>query len=114
MQSTPLANRLVTLKTLEKVSKDEVVQLAEKIADATKKLGDFEILETLLAKAQMCCPVGDKEVTLYAFTVANEKPQPTNQPTHQPEDSRLAYPNQTLFQWPTIGKRADLSCDFID
>lgn len=73
----PIDSELLT--TLEKENKDEAIQLDEKIEDATKNLGDIEILEALLTKARMHCRIGDNEAALKAFAVANEKPQSINQ-----------------------------------
>jgi 26S proteasome regulatory subunit N7 len=67
------------VKEMQAANDEEVKMLDERIEDATKNLGDIEVLEALLTKARMYSRIGDKEGAVEAFRIASEKPQSINQ-----------------------------------
>lgn len=58
---------------LKKANEDELVKLEEKIEDAKENLGDIEVRDGLLAKADFFNRIGDKDKALEAYKVAFEK-----------------------------------------
>ena len=48
------------LKKMKSVNEAELKKLDEAIADAEKNLGESEIRESMLAKAEYLCKIGDK------------------------------------------------------
>eukprot|EP00928_Gymnodinium_smaydae_P050080 TRINITY_DN33696_c0_g1_i1.p1 TRINITY_DN33696_c0_g1~~TRINITY_DN33696_c0_g1_i1.p1 ORF type:complete len:389 (-),score=88.12 TRINITY_DN33696_c0_g1_i1:374-1540(-) len=58
---------------MKKRNDAELSKLEERIADATENLGDVEVRDALLAKANFFIRIGEKEVALEALQVAFEK-----------------------------------------
>lgn len=58
---------------LKKANEEELVKLEEKIEDAKENLGDVEVRDGLLAKADFFNRIGDKDKALEAYKVAFEK-----------------------------------------
>lgn len=58
---------------LKKENEDELAKLEEKISDAKENLGDIEIRDALLAKANFFNRIGDKDAAIEAYKVAFEK-----------------------------------------
>lgn len=56
-----------------KSNEEELAKLEERIKDAKENLGDIEVRDALLAKAQFFNRIGDKEAATEAFAVAYEK-----------------------------------------
>lgn len=64
------------LKTLTEANELKLKQLDEKIADAEANLGETEITDSLIAKAEYLAKIGEKELALAAFKIAFEKTGP--------------------------------------
>jgi 26S proteasome regulatory subunit N7 len=63
-----------TLKAeLKKKNDEELAKLEEKITDAKENLGDIEVRDALLAKAEFFNRIGDKDAAIEGYTVAFEK-----------------------------------------
>eukprot|EP00441_Pelagodinium_beii_P026199 CAMPEP_0197658908 /NCGR_PEP_ID=MMETSP1338-20131121/45520_1 /TAXON_ID=43686 ORGANISM="Pelagodinium beii, Strain RCC1491" /NCGR_SAMPLE_ID=MMETSP1338 /ASSEMBLY_ACC=CAM_ASM_000754 /LENGTH=391 /DNA_ID=CAMNT_0043235595 /DNA_START=48 /DNA_END=1223 /DNA_ORIENTATION=+ len=58
---------------MKKSNEEELVKLEEKIADAKENLGDIEIRDSILAKADFYNRIGDKEPALKCYEEAFEK-----------------------------------------
>mmetsp|Transcript_26867 Transcript_26867/g.61959 ORF Transcript_26867/g.61959 Transcript_26867/m.61959 type:complete len:387 (-) Transcript_26867:70-1230(-) len=58
---------------LKKRNEEELAKCEEKINDAKENLGDIEIRDALLAKANFYAKIGDKDAAVAAFQVAFEK-----------------------------------------
>ncbi|XP_053377033.1 26S proteasome non-ATPase regulatory subunit 6-like [Mercenaria mercenaria] len=61
------------LKKMRAVNEAELKKLDEAIADAEKNLGESEIRENMLKKAEYLCAIGDKEECLSQFRKTQEK-----------------------------------------
>lgn len=58
---------------MKKSNEEELTKIEEKIADAKENLGDIEIRDALLAKADFFNRIGDKELALKGYEEALEK-----------------------------------------
>ncbi|CAG8449925.1 10834_t:CDS:2 [Racocetra fulgida] len=67
----PLNKALLT--KYQEANKEELQKLEERLQDAEKNLGETEISDALLAKADYFAKIGDKEKALAAYRVALEK-----------------------------------------
>ncbi|RHZ81159.1 hypothetical protein Glove_123g34 [Diversispora epigaea] len=61
------------LAKYQEINKKELQELDEKLQDAEKNLGETEISDALLAKAEYFSKIGDKEKALAAYRVALDK-----------------------------------------
>lgn len=61
------------LQEMTSKNEEEAKQLDERIADAEANLGDSEVREALLAKAEYLVRIGDKEKAIAAFKLTEEK-----------------------------------------
>jgi len=61
------------IKTMKAKNEEKMKQLDEAIADAEKNLGETEIRDCMLAKAEFLCRIGDKENALTEFRKTYEK-----------------------------------------
>jgi 26S proteasome regulatory subunit N7 len=59
--------------TMKAANVDKLKQLNEAIADAEKNLGETEIRDSMLAKAEYLCSIGDKAAALTEFRKTYEK-----------------------------------------
>lgn len=59
--------------SMKKTNDEELAKFEEKITDAKENLGDIEVRDALLQKAEFYNRIGDKEKTLEAYKVALEK-----------------------------------------
>jgi 26S proteasome regulatory subunit N7 len=59
--------------SMKKTNDEELAKLEEKITDAKENLGDIEVRDALLQKAEFFNRTGDKDKTLEAYKVAFEK-----------------------------------------
>ena len=63
-------------KALEEANAAELKKLEEKIADAETNLGETDVSNALIEKAQYLARIGDKEKALSAYRVAFDKTGP--------------------------------------
>ncbi|KND05068.1 proteasome regulatory particle lid subunit RPN7 [Spizellomyces punctatus DAOM BR117] len=70
----PIDNGL--LSQMQTANEEELKRLDEKLEDAEKNLGETDISDALIAKAQYLAKIGDKEKALSAYRVAFEKTGP--------------------------------------
>eukprot|EP00741_Cyanophora_paradoxa_P002685 tig00000615_g2605.t1 len=61
------------LESMKTANRDELAKLEETLADAEKNLGENEVREALVAKADFFARIGDKENALTAYRVAGTK-----------------------------------------
>ncbi|OQR90561.1 26S proteasome non-ATPase regulatory subunit 6 [Thraustotheca clavata] len=67
------------LAKMKKANEQELEALDAQLEDATKNLGDIEVLEAHLARARLYSKIGDKTNVLEAFKTALTKPTSINQ-----------------------------------
>jgi 26S proteasome regulatory subunit N7 len=58
---------------MQKANEEELAKLEEKLSDAKENLGDVEVRDALLAKADFWNRIGDKEAAIEAYKVAFDK-----------------------------------------
>lgn len=63
----------VKLQKMKDENKTKLVELDEKIKDAETNLGETEIRDAMLAKAEYLCRIGEKDEALTAFRLTYEK-----------------------------------------
>ncbi|XP_055270230.1 26S proteasome non-ATPase regulatory subunit 6 [Moschus berezovskii] len=61
------------LNKMKKANEDELKRLDEELEDAEKNLGESEIRDAMMAKAEYLCRIGDKEGALTAFRKTYDK-----------------------------------------
>ncbi|ELR58417.1 26S proteasome non-ATPase regulatory subunit 6 [Bos mutus] len=61
------------LNKMKKANEDELKRLDEELEDAEKNLGESEIRDAMMAKAEYLCRIGDKEGALTAFRRTYDK-----------------------------------------
>ncbi|KAB0396020.1 hypothetical protein E2I00_009539, partial [Balaenoptera physalus] len=61
------------LSKMKKANEDELKRLDEELEDAEKNLGESEIRDAMMAKAEYLCRIGDKEGALTAFRKTYDK-----------------------------------------
>ncbi|KAG8233403.1 hypothetical protein J437_LFUL013396 [Ladona fulva] len=61
------------LETMKEVNKKKLEELEDAIVDAEKNLGDVEVRDAYLAKAEYLCRIGDKNKSLAAFNKTYDK-----------------------------------------
>ncbi|KAI9139098.1 26S proteasome subunit RPN7-domain-containing protein [Paraphysoderma sedebokerense] len=61
------------LSRMQKANTDELANLDDKIEDAEKNLGETELSDALIKKAEYYTEIGDKEKALSAYRIAFEK-----------------------------------------
>lgn len=61
------------LSSLQQKNSEQLTRLDEKIEDSEKNLGEMEVRESNLAKAEYLCRIGDKEAALTAFRKTYDK-----------------------------------------
>lgn len=61
------------LTAMKKANEEELAKLEDKIKDAKENLGDMEVRDALLAKAEFFNRVGDKDAAIQAYQDAFEK-----------------------------------------
>jgi 26S proteasome regulatory subunit N7 len=59
--------------TMKKANDEDLAKLEEKIKDAKENLGDIEVRDALLAKAEFFNRIGDKDASITAYKDAYEK-----------------------------------------
>jgi 26S proteasome regulatory subunit N7 len=59
--------------TMQKANDEELAKLEEKLADAKENLGDVEVRDVLVAKADFWNRIGNKEAAIEAYEVAFDK-----------------------------------------
>jgi len=64
------------LKTLQEKNAAEINRLEEKIVDAEANLGETDVSNALIEKAQYLAKIGDKEKSLTAYRLAFDKTGP--------------------------------------
>jgi 26S proteasome regulatory subunit N7 len=73
----PIDNNL--LNQLKKTNEEKLKQIEEKLEDAQQNLGETEISDALISKAEYLAKIGYKEKALSAYRVAYEKTGPLGQ-----------------------------------
>ncbi|XP_042303384.1 26S proteasome non-ATPase regulatory subunit 6 [Sceloporus undulatus] len=61
------------LNKMKKANEDELKRLDDELEDAEKNLGESEIRDAMMAKAEYLCRIGDKEAALTAFRKTYDK-----------------------------------------
>ncbi|XP_058030135.1 26S proteasome non-ATPase regulatory subunit 6 [Ahaetulla prasina] len=61
------------LNKMKKANEDELKRLEDELEDAEKNLGESEIRDAMMAKAEYLCRIGDKEAALTAFRKTYDK-----------------------------------------
>ncbi|KAJ1569102.1 26S proteasome non-ATPase regulatory subunit 6, partial [Cladochytrium tenue] len=74
--ATGLALDDALLKDLSAANAARVAELDAKIGDATENLGETEISDALIAKADYLARIGEKDLALAAYKTASEKTGP--------------------------------------
>ncbi|KAJ3050880.1 26S proteasome non-ATPase regulatory subunit 6 [Rhizophlyctis rosea] len=64
------------VSTMQRANEEELKRLEDKLEDAEKNLGETDISDALIAKAQYLAQIGDKERAVSAYRVAFDKTGP--------------------------------------
>ncbi|TPX41656.1 hypothetical protein SeMB42_g05478 [Synchytrium endobioticum] len=64
------------VKTMQEANEAELSKLDDRLADASKNLGETEISDALIAKADFLTKIGDKDAAITAYRAAYDKTGP--------------------------------------